>query len=171
MADERDNIAASQSFVQGPRSYFESGGDDKWLKVVGLKHFLLSNSLWFSKSRRAPPPPRSLLGKYQPQTPVGITVKVTLPNLLWPFEHPKANISQHYPNNVGSCWANMLCSFARGLKHMIWKFQNAGIIFIFSYVWSKNFLYMGSNTGKSDFTILQLMCYAIVYLAALSLAL
>ena len=41
------------------------------------------------------------LGNYQTQTPLGITVKATLPNMLWSFEHPKANISQHYPNNVG----------------------------------------------------------------------
>ena len=42
-----------------------------------------------------------VLGKYETQTPLGITVKVTLANMLWSFEHPKANISQHYPNNVG----------------------------------------------------------------------
>ena len=29
---------------------------------------------------------------------------------------------------------------------------------------------MGSNTGKSDVTILQRMCYAIVYVAELSLS-
>ena len=33
--------------LQGPRSYFESGGADKQLKVVGLKHFFLSNSIIF----------------------------------------------------------------------------------------------------------------------------
>ena len=59
-------------------------------------------------------------------------------------------------------------------------------IFIFSFVYcfgtceqdgtlitfsSKNFLSMESNTGKSDVTILQHMCYAIVYVAELSLAL
>ena len=42
-----------------------------------------------------------VLGKYQTQTPLGITTKATLPNMLWSFEHPKANITQQYPNNVG----------------------------------------------------------------------
>ena len=42
-----------------------------------------------------------VLGKYQTQTPLGITIKGTLPNKLWSFEHPKANISHQYPNNVG----------------------------------------------------------------------
>ena len=66
---------------------------------------------------------------------------------------------------------------AADVKHMIWKFRNAGVIFIFSYVYCfcaceqdgtliifliKNFLSMGSNIGKSDVTILQCMCYAIV---------
>ena len=59
------------------------------------------------------------LGKYQTQTPQGITVKATLPNMLWSFEHPKANISQHSPNNVGWCCGNMLCSFARGLRFIL----------------------------------------------------
>ena len=64
------------------------------------------------------------------------------------------------------------------LSYMIWKFQNAGVIFIFSYVysvayepqdrtlitfWSKNFLSMGSNTPA--------LCYATVHVAELSLAL
>ena len=30
-------------------------------------------------------------GKYQTLTPFGITVKATLPNMLWSFEHPKAS--------------------------------------------------------------------------------
>ena len=34
-----------------------------------------------------------VLGKYQTQTPLGITVKGALPSMLWSFEHPKANIS------------------------------------------------------------------------------
>ena len=50
--------------------------------------------------------------------------------------------------------------YAADVKHMIWNFQNAGVIFT-----------MGSNTGKSDVTILQHMCYAIVYVPELSLAL
>ena len=45
----------------------------------------------------------------KPRRPQGVTIKATLPNILWSFEHPKANISQHW------CCANMLCSFARGL--------------------------------------------------------
>ena len=28
-------------------------------------------------------------------------VGLTLPDMLWSFGHPEANISQHYPNNVG----------------------------------------------------------------------
>ena len=81
---------------------------------------------------------------------------------------------------------------AADVKHMIWKFQNAGVILISSYVYClcvcvceedrnfdyilkyrKNFLSMGSNTGKSDVTILQHMCYAIVivFVAELSLML
>ena len=35
---------------------------------------------------------------------------------VWSFEHPEANISQHYPNSVGWCYANMFCSFAWGLS-------------------------------------------------------
>ena len=45
--------------------------------------------------------------------------------MLWSFEQPKANISQHYPNNVGWRCANMLCSFARSL--IIW-------ILVFSFL-------------------------------------
>ena len=58
----------------------------------------------------------AVLDKYQTQILLCITIKATLPNMLWSFEHPKANISQHYPNNVGRCHANMLCSFARALS-------------------------------------------------------
>ena len=45
--------------------------------------------------------PKEFWGKYQTHTPLGITVKATLPNMLWSFEQAKANISQHYSNSVG----------------------------------------------------------------------
>ena len=39
-----------------------------------------------------------VLGKYQTQTPLGITVKATLPDMLWLFEQPKANT---FPTMLG----------------------------------------------------------------------
>ena len=42
-----------------------------------------------------------VLGKYQPQTPLGITVKATLPNILGSFKHPKANITNTIPTMLG----------------------------------------------------------------------
>ena len=73
------------------------------------------------------------------------------------------------------CHKNLMS--ARSLVLYTW-FGNSRTLMSFSYsvvfncFWSKNFLSMGSNTGKSDVTILQHMhiCYAIVYVAELSLS-
>ena len=55
------NGIVTVSTAQGQRSYFESGGADKWLKVVWLKKLFLATLYNFQKRGRviAPPAPPS----------------------------------------------------------------------------------------------------------------
>ena len=97
----------------------------RWQRAIAITitmHFRIFHRLYSSSAIMADEcdnivVSQRVLGKYQPQAPLGITVKATLPNILESFKHPKANISQHYPNNVGWCCANMLRSFVRALRH------------------------------------------------------
>ena len=59
-----------------------------------------------------------VLGKHQTQTPQGITANATLPNMLWSFEHPKVNISQHYPTMLGGV-APTCCVLLHGALHPV----------------------------------------------------
>ena len=102
-----------------------------WLGVFSIAiamhfrvfHRLYSSTATLADERDNIAVSQRVLGKYQIQTPLGITLQATLPNMMWSFQLPKANISQHYPNNVGWCCANMLCSFARGLTQLIYRFN------------------------------------------------
>ena len=62
-------------------------------------HRLHSSSAIIADERNNIAVYQRVLGKYKTQTPQGIAVKATLPNMLLSFEHPKANISQHNQNN------------------------------------------------------------------------
>ena len=102
--------------------YMWLGVFSRWQRKIAIAmHFLVFHRLYSSSAIMAGERDKiavsqRVLGRYQTRTPLGITVKATLPNMLWSFEHSKANISQHYPNNVGWCCANMLWSFARAFK-------------------------------------------------------